>query len=308
MRKRDLLLSGLLCLCWAMAARAAGPGEDVPNGTPTGTPNFHLVGWTNALLPGGGEVLLGNPGTALQQAVLEVGTFGYGFSLTKRSPMTIDGVPGGGVGADWLQIFGLKYHMVNTFNSYRLAARAAGEASDLDGASTSELFFAPFELKNLEDPWVAIPLGISAASILVDYFVQVNEGVPHRDRASAWSNALFATSQGVVIPFGSGAPEEMFYRGFLQNEFREVSRSPWLAIAASSILYSLSHEPGVARSSALVTGAYLGYLAHRNQGRLTPGITYHFWADVFAGIEEILLNRKAQRTMPPVALSFQIHY
>src|ERR1700761_4577352 len=60
---------------------------------PQNTPNYHLVGWFNAVVPGGGELLLGNYALAGAQFVGEVATFGVGSHLSKRSPLTIDGVP-----------------------------------------------------------------------------------------------------------------------------------------------------------------------------------------------------------------------
>src|SRR5438552_2911255 len=55
--------------------------------------NYHVVGWANTFVPGGGQFLLGDPLRGSTQAVIEGGTFGYGYSLSKRAPMTLDGVP-----------------------------------------------------------------------------------------------------------------------------------------------------------------------------------------------------------------------
>lgn len=55
--------------------------------------DYHLVGWTNTFIPGGGQLLLGNYFEGLTQSVIEFGTFSIGYNLSAKSPMTLDGVP-----------------------------------------------------------------------------------------------------------------------------------------------------------------------------------------------------------------------
>ena len=101
----------------------------------TAQPNYHLVGWINTVVPGAGELMLGNPELAGAKAGIETGTFLWVYSLSAHAPMTLDGVPeilpslqnsdqdlSRSLYADMLQEAGLKYHMVNVYNAYRNSA------------------------------------------------------------------------------------------------------------------------------------------------------------------------------------------
>jgi membrane protease YdiL (CAAX protease family) len=100
----------------------------------------------------------------------------------------------------------------------------------------------------------------------------------------------------------------MFYRGFLQAEFRGLTGTPFAAIPLSTAAFAFSHAPGSGRISAAVAGAYLGFLAEKNHGRLGPGIAVHFWSDLLLGAETVLLYAKAQRATPPTGFTVQINY
>lgn len=288
------------------------------------TPNYHLVGWFNTVVPGGGEALLGNWGTGGMQLGLEAATFGYGYSLSKLHPLTIDGVPedlpsfrirrpssqadlSRALYADILQEFGLKYHMVNVFDAYREAAKRSGVTERIDQTPTNELFLKPFALDSLSNPWVYIPVGIIAAYTAVDYY-SARANIQRNQRLTPYSNFLYATNYGIVQPIGSGVPEELFFRGFLQNEIYDLIPSPYIAIPATAALFALAHAPGDGRYTAGLSGLYLGYLAHKYQGNLVPGITLHFWGVVLLGLETILLNNEAQHTTPPASFYVQINY
>lgn len=287
--------------------------------------NYHFIGWANALLPGSGQTLLGNPGEGALQATYEVSSFAIGYRLSNSEIFSLDGFtaprplgrlrsPGGisfesEVSGDLLQEFGLKAHMVNTFNAYRQAAFRSGMAMDhIDQTATLDLFKEPFQLPNLSNPWVYIPILTVFTTSVIDYLIQTSRTLPPSPRLNPNSNALYAFNYGLWQPFGSGAPEEMFYRGFLQNEFYEMVPSPFFAIPLSSLLFSLSHAPGEGRFSAAIAGGYLGYLSYRYQGRLGPGITVHFWSGVILGLETILLSQRGQRSTPPASFDLQINF
>ena len=292
--------------------------------SPEPAPNYHLVGWLNSVVPGGGQLLLGDYRLAGIQFGLEGVTFGYGYSLSALHPLTIDGVPdqlpefrrprsgtltdlSKPLYADMLQEFGIKYHMVNVFDAYREAAKRQGVTDGIDQTPTDKLFLKPFSMDALSDPWVYLPIGAIATYVLVDYFNA--QGTQNRNaRLTPYSNFLYAMNYGVVQPFGSGVPEEMFFRGFVQNEIYDAVPSPWIAIPATATLFALAHAPGDGRWTAGLSGLYLGYLAYRNHGDLSPGITVHFWGVVLLGIETILLNNDAQHTTPPTGLYVQVNY
>jgi hypothetical protein len=289
-------------------------------------PNYHLVGWLNTFVPGSGQALLGRPYLGLFQLGAEVGTFAWGYSISKRTPLTLDGVPEaipqfnrltprsqsditGPLYADMLQEFGIKYHFVNTFDSYREAAKRQGVTEGIDQTPTADLFMAPFKAKNLSDAWVWIPIALTAAYVTYDYIHTVNDGGLNRQALlSPYSNYLYSVNYLGVQPFGSGAPEEMFFRGFLQNEFYSAVPSEWFSIPLTTALFTFAHAPGDGRFTAAVAGAYLGFLADRNHGQLSKGITVHFWGDLLLGLETVLLNQKAQRSIAPGAFQVQINY
>lgn len=293
--------------------------------TALATPSHHLVGWANALLPGSGQALLGNPGKGAMEATYEVSSFAIGYRLSNSEIFSLDGFaapkplarlrsPGGisyehELSGDLLQEFGLKAHMVNTFDSYRQAALQSGIAMEhIDQTSTLDLFKEPFQMPNLSNPWVYIPILTVFTTSVIDYLIQTSRALPPSPRFNPNSNALYAFNYGLWQPFGSGAPEEMFYRGFLQNEFYEMVPSPFFAIPLSSLLFSLSHAPGEGRYSAAIAGGYLGYLSYRYQGKLGPGITVHFWSGVILGLETILLSQRGQRSTPPASFDLQINF
>ena len=290
-------------------------------------PNYHLLGWLNTFVPGSGQLLLGNSLRGSAEALGEVGTFAWGYSLSKRSPLSLDGVPeelprfrfgkrsiqadiSRGVYADILQEVGIKAHMVNVFDAYRMGAlNEKGELPErMESKSINALFMEPFNKDNLSNPWVYGSLAAVFAITVLDYVTIINGGVPPAGRIGAYSNNLYAFNYGFWQPFGSGAPEEMFFRGFVQNELYDAVPSPYFAIPVTASLFALAHEPGAGRYSAAVAGTYLGFLAHHHNGRLGPGITVHFWSVVLLGIETVLLNQQAQRTTPPAALSYQFNF
>src|SRR5262249_34651141 len=131
---------------------------------------------------------------------------------------------------------------------------------------------------------------------------------PRHQPLKPYSNWLYFMDYAVIEPVGSGAPEEMFYRGFLQNEFKVMTNSSVFSILATSALFAFSHEPGDGRYSAAVAGMYLGYLEERYHGNLGPGITLHYWSSIFLGIESVLLSQWGQRATPPAGMSIQISY
>jgi len=210
--------------------------------------------------------------------------------------------------ASMLQEFGIKYHMVNVFESYRTAATVDGEVKDpwIDPRPTNELFSDPFKIENLASAWVYVPLGLITAMAVYDYTEQTKGGLDPIRKMNPWSNTLFATNFVVVQPIGSGAPEEMFYRGFLQNEFYHIVSSPFFSVPMSAALFSFSHAPS-GRIGAAVSGLYLGTLAQIDGGRLNHTIALHFWSVVVLGIETAFLTIGAQGDAP-AAMQFQFQF
>jgi len=298
----------------------------IPLSTPIPpSPNYHLVGWLNTVLPGGGELLLGNYAQASFEAFYESGTFLLGYTLSNGDIFSLDGfeAPRPGIrnrklgeiseedqmAGDMFQEFGIKAHFVNIFDHYRTAMVKSGVSNSwVDQTPTIDLFKKPFDHNIMADPWVWTAISAVAIASAIDYYSQTSGTITQTNRLTPTSNVMYAFNYSVWQSFGSGAPEEMFYRGFLQNEFQDLTNSPFVAIALTTAIFSLSHEPGNGRYTAAIAGSYLGYLSYRNHGNLGPGIAVHFWSEVLLGIENFLLNQKGQSTTPPAALNVQIPF
>jgi len=119
----------------------------------------------------------------------------------------------------------------------------------------------------------------------------------HRDEILALirsGRALWLYPLTLLLMFGlAGFTEEFFFRGFLQTRLEALTRSPWLAIAITSVLFSLYHVPyaflnpnwpsagdlGLAFRAAfangLMGGIVLGVLYTRSGRNLVPCIVLH---------------------------------
>lgn len=263
------------------------------------TPSAATVGWFNTFVPGGGSFLLNEPGRGAIEATSEIGTFWAGYNLSSKSELTLDGFTetlpdtghqtSGGVDftralqADVLQEIGIKAHMVSVFSAYRRAGAQGRDGQEIDDRQISDLFLAPFHAENLEDPLVYLALAFSFAYDVYDYSQPHSSSV---DTLNRNSNIQYSVLYGAVYPVGSGAPEEMFYRGFLQNEFYRATGSAWAAVPMSSALYALSHSSDSYVATGF-EGLYLGTLTYLNKGQLSKAIAFHFWSDVLVGLYTI---------------------
>jgi Type II CAAX prenyl endopeptidase Rce1-like len=320
-------------------------------------PNYHLVGWVNTFVPGGGQFLLGNYEKGVFEASLELSTLYIGYKNSARVPFTLDGVPedlppvgttfvtrkssmrrvcsydsvlkrnvcrmvpvtslvstsssevdvSNSLYADWLQEFGLKFHMVNAYDAFRKAAgpNVSTGSQRIDYTSTRDLFFAPFQWENLKSAWVFPALLISGAALIYNYQTMIKSGqMGSTAPLNKSSDRLYSLTYLGVFPTGSAVPEEMFYRGFLQYEAYGILQSPFFSIPVSTALYAFSHS-AADRSSAALTGAYVGMITHFNEGQLAKGIAYHFWADVMAGIYQITMVRNQSRKVQLLNFDFK---
>jgi hypothetical protein len=298
--------------------------------------SFHSVGWTSALIPGGGRFMMGEYSEGAKEAGVEIGTFASGYVMSPESSITLDGTPitypsvtpynfkstrqhqhTGGRAQDastpltaaLLQEFGIKYHMLNAFLSYRDQFNLEGgdPGQGIDQRSTKEMFKDPFRLEVLSSPWVYLPIIFTTSFVIMDYKSQIKSDLPSVARLKGSSKAYLAFDQTVVYPLGSAAPEETFYRGFVQNEFYYLVRSPYFSIPMSSMIFALSHSQENWGSS-FVTGLYQGMLAYKNNGDLSYGNAIHFWGVFVLGIEAYLLtvhpNSHSKAATPAVNFNF----
>lgn len=208
-----------------------------------------------------------------------------------------------------LQEFGLKYHIMNAFFSYRDQYNREGgdPGQGIDQRSALEMFKDPFRAEILTSPWVYIPIALTSAFVYYDFRSQLNQTQNAISPLTNSSKAYLAFDQMVMYPFGSAAPEETFYRGFVQNEFYYMVRSPYFAVPMSSLLFALSHSQD-SWPSAFISGLYQGTLAYKNNGNLAYGNAVHFWGVVVLGIEAYVLTLNSQAKAPPVSLKFNFTY
>ena len=230
-------------------------------------------------------MLLGEPGTAGLQAFLETSTFAWGYGLSKLDTFTLDGSP---VEYPLPSVdFGTtrKFSRVGTrkdsrgactryettsrlvsgskFDSTPVSAYkpSAAQAASMEGGQgiderdLRELFLDPFHGSTLASAWVWAPIEATLGYAFL----------------TTGSNAGVLLDQIGVYPVGSGAPEEMFYRGFIQNEAYELVPSPVFSIGLSSLAFGFSHSREE-RLGAGLTGLYPGYLVHQDHGNLSEAI------------------------------------
>lgn len=317
---RNCLLIALFCSHTPARAQAQAATPD-----PSFGPNPHLVGWANLVFPGLGATLRGDAGRGLVQLSYEGATFGAGYALSDTKGFSsLDGISDSfkpfnkskgarnaqegiesKMAANIFLEFSIKAHLVNTFTEYRDAFKARGITEGLDQHSPIEGMILPFSTTYIKEPDVWIPLALVAAAVTLDYATSSPGAITPLNGSS---NALYSFNYGVWQPLGSGYPEEVAYRGFLQHELKSATGSPLLAVVLQALAFAFSHEPGGGRYSAALVGTYLGYLSEKHHGDLGPGTTLHFWGDTLLGVESLLLSNRAQHTTPQAGFSLQFNY
>jgi hypothetical protein len=212
--------------------------------------------------------------------------------------------------AAFLQEFGIKYHMTNVFLSYRDQFNIEGgdPGQGIDQRSIKEMAKDPFRYEVLSSPWVFIPIGAGLIYAIIDYRWQMHAADrPEIAPINFRSKAYLAFDQLVMYPIGSSFPEETFYRGFIQNEFYYMWRSPYFSIPMSSALFALSHAQDD-WAGAFVTGLYQGMLAYKNNGDLSYGNAVHFWGVAVLGLEALVITLNSQAHAPPASLKLNFSF
>jgi len=233
--------------------------------------------------------------------------------LVSRSQKAIDYSPADAthpLTAAVLQEFGLKYHIMNVFFSYRDQFNIEGAkdpGQGIDQRSASAMLKDPFQKETLTSPWVYIPILFASTFAYFDYKSQNKLSASNPiSPLNTRSKVFTAFDQMIMYPVGSAAPEETFYRGFLQNELYYAYRTPYFAIPMSSLLFALSHSQD-SWPSAFITGLYQGFLAYNNNGNLAFGNAVHFWGVVALGLESYILTLNSQ-AHAPAAVNFSFTF
>jgi membrane protease YdiL (CAAX protease family) len=258
-----------------------------------------------ALLPGGGQLYLGNTiqGAALlgTTAALIVGA----VSLTSGHDVTIDGASDSAqVPVGIAMIFAAQnlwfYSIFDAYRDARVLRDDYGYRHPITRESLPKLISAPFDPRVLSSPWVwaGVPaallggLGFSYLANRGDFAngpsifdvkrVNVLGHDFHRGTGFAAGSAYFAS-----LFAGVGVGEEALFRGVIQTELEE-RLGPTRGLFAASAIFGAVHvfnfvqDPKTALIAVpviTVLGSSLGLAYQRTGHRLSTSVAMHFWYD-----------------------------
>jgi membrane protease YdiL (CAAX protease family) len=94
-----------------------------------------------------------------------------------------------------------------------------------------------------------------------------------------------------VLTLTAGFCEEVIFRGYLLKQFAALTRSAWLGMALSSIVFGLSHGYQGPKLMFVITvyGMMFAILAHLRRST-RPGMMAHAWQDTLAGLARHFLR------------------
>jgi membrane protease YdiL (CAAX protease family) len=131
-------------------------------------------------------------------------------------------------------------------------------------------------------PYLWVLLGTLSLGILGDEFVfLINQVVPTSDLTTYLQFAMFTSESTIwdylmvilILAVFPGFAEEVFFRGFLLNSFRQ-GYGIGVSILATAILFAAVHMNLTQAVPAFLVGIYLGWMSHRYHSIL-PGIVAH---------------------------------
>ena len=296
-----------------------GPDHDYLSPMKEPAPSATAVGWANLFVPGLGATLRGNPKLGLFEAAATVGTYYGGTFLAEDAHFTMDGsvdIPNQAhisrqLTGQFLQEFGLKTHMYNTFYNYQQAALDPANAEVQRGyeqpiytGNYKDLLSAPFEPENWATAWFYIPVALSTAYLYADY--KNGDGIAKRPGQSGLGqDSLFGFTQGIGVPLGSAFGEEALWRGFFQREFRHYTHSLTAAIIMQDLIFMSVHSPEL-RPGAAIGGIYFGLYANHTNGDLGPLVATHFWVDFISAMFTWMKFRRAEGRGAPLSVRLSI--
>jgi membrane protease YdiL (CAAX protease family) len=113
-----------------------------------------------------------------------------------------------------------------------------------------------------------------------DYLHLRPEGAGTLLPITRWEGAVF-----ILVSVSAGICEEIVYRGYLQRQFRAMTRSATLAILIQALVFGFSHGYQGFDSMLRITiyGALAGLTAKLTRS-LMPTIVSHAWQDLFSGV------------------------
>jgi membrane protease YdiL (CAAX protease family) len=143
----------------------------------------------------------------------------------------------------------------------------------------------------LRDFGIAAPFWI-VSTLLISVFGGHHQG-SGTDRAVQFllPHGGIETILWTVTSVSAGICEESLYRGYLQQQFKAVTKNVPLGILLSAVAFAAAHAYQGLRGAILIgIGASLsGILAHWRKS-VRPGMIAHAWNDFFAGVLASLLK------------------
>lgn len=157
------------------------------------------------------------------------------------------------------------------------------------------LLFAPFDYHHLQEVTTWAPL---AAGLVLFLFLG-----ERKTGGTATLNDLFYAG---TVSYMNAVGEEALFRGWVLPVMKHYIGVDSWSIGVTAALSSIYH--GVRMKhwvSALALGAYLGWLAQRNNYSIAQGIFIHTWWDVIAFMSDYAYNREqAFLSLPPIVIRF----
>ena len=149
----------------------------------------------------------------------------------------------------------------------------------------------------LLDMGIAAIFWLVSAGVLVGLAYAMGLNRPENlDKARNATSFLMPQSQlelilWPVLTCTAGFCEEVIFRGYLLKQIAAMTNSAWLGMAASSLVFGLSHGYQGPKLMFIITiyGMLFAMLAHIRKST-RPGMMAHAWQDTFAGLARHFLR------------------
>ena len=262
-------------------------------------PSPTLVGAASAIIPGLGQAVNGDYGTAAAHFGIFAASLSAGLYYQNKPDFLSDDqryssnsevINQTTLRSDFALRVATDTILYSSFGAYR-DARARDDLSYRTPApkeSLSDLALAPFSLQFLARPTTFIPLALQAWS------AARKDGYAVFRASDVSSGQLHA--HNVVTSGTTAVGEEGFFRGFINNELSNRWGDGW-GLAGSSALFGLAHNGQGDTANILqatVAGAYLGWVHQRDGFQIGEVVALHFWFDLIAGFAAIRHGGSAQ--------------
>lgn len=284
-------------------------------GAAAAEPSPEMAAAASLFLPGLGQALQGNYGEGGLQGALFLGALWQEVRFEsdpdfipvedREDPVTGNILTNAATHqADFFYFAVQNLAFYSAFAAYRdgrAAAADGGDATPGPRESFAELALAPFQGEYLFRP-------VTLAALLLPLYIALS---PRDD-----GRVLYQPTDGITpeqiaaadmgIHFGVAIGEEAFFRGVLNTGLSE-RLGRWWGLAASSLLFGLSHQGSAGQATAASAtgfGAFLGYLQQENGYDIRQGIAIHFWWNFLVSLG-LLDNQEKTATVPLLYVAFR---